>query len=90
MDRSLAPVVRHARRLVTAPDRESLRAAKRQRRRAVDEYTRALDEMHPRHQAAVKAYMAALSAEAGANRAEAGELRDVLAALVGVEIGGQR
>lgn len=86
----LSPLVMRARRLVTTPDRESLRAAKQLRRRAVDDYTRALDEMQPRHYGAVKAYAVTLSAEAAAHRAEAQELRDVLAALVEVEIGGQR
>lgn len=90
MTRYLSPLVTRGRRLVTDPDRESLRAAKQQRRRALNEYTRALDEMQPRHYGAVKAYAAALNAEAAAHRAEAQELRNVLAALVGVEMGGQR
>lgn len=90
MIRYLSPLVMHARQLVTTPNRDSLRAAKQQRRRALHEYTRALDEIQPRHRAAVKAYAAALSAEAAASRAEAQELREALAALVGAEIGGQR
>lgn len=83
-------LVMRARRLVAAPDRESLRAAMHLRRRSSTEYGRALDEMQPRHHAAVKAYAAALSAEAAAHRAEARELRELLAEIVRVEIGGQR
>lgn len=90
MTRYLSPPVVRARRLVTSPDRDSLRTAKQQRRRVLDDYTRALDEMQPRHYGAVKAYAAALSAEAAAYRAEVQELRDVLAALVGIEIEVQR
>lgn len=78
-------LVARARLLVSASGRESLRAAKQQRRHALHEYRRALDEMSPRHYAAVKAYAASLSAEAAAHRADAAELRDVLAGLVGIE-----
>ncbi|MCA1306359.1 hypothetical protein LC082_05540 [Microbacterium esteraromaticum] len=85
MIRYLSPLVMRARRLITAPNRDSLRAAKAQRRHALDDYTRALDEMQPRHHAAVKACAASLSAEAAAHRAEAAELRDVLAGLVGMD-----
>lgn len=88
MTNNPSSLMARARLLVTASGRESLRAAKQQRRHALHEYRRALDEMPPRHYAAVKAYAAALSAEAAAHRAGAAELRDVLAGLIGIE--GQR
>ena len=88
MTRELDALVARAHRLVTSPERESLRVAMQQRRRHSPGYGRALDEMQPRHYSAVKAYAAALSAEAAAQRADAQELREVLAAILGVKIGG--
>lgn len=85
MTNNPSSLVARARLLVTASGRDSLRAAKQQRRHALHEYRRALDEMPPRHYAAVKAYAVSLSAEAAAHRADAAELRDVLAGLVGIE-----
>lgn len=87
MSRELDVLIARAHRLVTSPERESLRDAKAKRRRGLAEYQRALDEMQPRHYGVVKAYHSALSAEAAANRAEAQELRDVLAAILGVATG---
>ncbi|GAB2837419.1 hypothetical protein ACFQ0P_13945 [Microbacterium insulae] len=88
MTRELDAVVARAHWLVTAPERESLRVAKAKRRHGLADYERALDEMQPRHYGVVTAYAAALSAEAAAQRAEAQELREVLAAILGVKIGG--
>ena len=78
----VTPSLLRARRILAAPERDSLRAAKGQRRAALREYWQALDAMSPRHLAAVRAYHAALSAEAAANRAEARELRELLSAIV--------
>lgn len=83
-------LIERARRLVATPERENLRAARQQRRRALDEYRRAMREMNPRHVAAMQTYQSAIYAEAAANRAEASELRELLAALVGVSNGGER
>ena len=44
--------------------------------------------MQPRHYGVVEAYTAAVSAEAAAQRTEAQKLREVLAAILGVKIGG--
>ena len=88
MTRELDVLVARAHRLVTEPERESLRAAKAKRRNGLADWERALDEMQPRHYGVVKAYTAAVSAEAAAQRAEAQELREVLAAILGVKIGG--
>lgn len=88
MTRELDQAIANAHRLVTAPERESLRAAKAKRRNGLADYERALDEMQPRHYGVVKAYAAALSAEAAAHRADAQELREALAAILGVKIGG--
>lgn len=79
-----------ARRLVLTPERQSLRDARQQRRRALSGYKNALDQTRSPHYGALKEYAAALCAEAAANRAEANELRELLAALVSIEIGGQR
>lgn len=87
MSRELDVLIARAHRLITSPERDSLRAAKVQRRRTIDDYERALDDMQPRHYAAVKSYAAALSAEAAAQRAEARELREALAAILGVATG---
>lgn len=88
MSRELDALIARAHGLVTTRERGSLRAAMQRRRRHAPDYGRALDEMQPRHYAAVKAYAAALSAEAAAQRADAQELREVLAAILGVKIGG--
>ena len=90
MTRELDAIIARAHRLIAAPERESLRAAKAKRRRSIADYERALDEMQPRHYGPVNSYAAALSAEAAAQRAEAQELREALAAILGIKIGGQR
>lgn len=82
--------IERARQLVLAPERGSLRDARLLRRRALSGYKNALDQLRSQQYSAVKAYAAALSAEAAANRAEANELRQLLAALIGINIGGQR
>lgn len=85
-----AALIARARRVLGTPERDSLRDARQLRRRALSGYKNALDQMRPQQYSAVKAYAAALSAEAAANRAEANELRELLAALIGINIGGQR
>lgn len=85
-----AALVERARRIISTPEGNSLREARAQRRHALSGYKVALDQMRPQHYGAVKAYAAALSAEAAANRAEANELRDLLAAILGVSTGGDR
>lgn len=90
MSRYLSPLVIRARRLVTTPARDSLREAKRVQRAAVDGYTTAMNAISREHAAAIKRYHDALVAESAANRAEARELREVLAEIVDVEIGGSR
>ena len=78
-----ALVVR-ARRFVAAPEqRESVRAVKRERRAALDDYVAAMRAMRRRDEAAVKRYQATITAEAAALRTEVRELRELLAALVG-------
>lgn len=66
MTRELDVLVARAHRLVTEPERESLRAAKAKRRNGLTDWQRALDELQPRHYGVVKAYTAAVSAEAAA------------------------
>ncbi|MGA5644120.1 hypothetical protein ACPCHV_02385 [Microbacterium sp. NPDC088796] len=83
-----AALIERAHRVISTPERNSLRDARAQRRHALSGYKNALDQMRPQHYGAVKAYAAALSAEAAANRAEANELRDLLAAIL--RAGGER
>lgn len=83
-----AALIERARRVVAMPERDSLRDARQLRRRALSGYKNTLDQLRPQQYGAVKAYSAALSAEAAANRAEANELRELLAAILGIE--GQR
>lgn len=84
-------LVQRARRAVVEPsDRPSLRDAKRARRATIAGYVAALRRLSPRDEAAVLEHSRALSAETAANRAEARELRELLAALVGVAPGAER
>ncbi|WP_405372292.1 MULTISPECIES: hypothetical protein [unclassified Microbacterium] len=90
-DDDFRTLVQHARRSVAEPtDRQSLRDAKRARRATIDRYRDALRALSPHDEAAVLAHSRALSDETAANRAEARELRELLAALLGVPIGGSR
>lgn len=84
-------LVLRARRVLGEPTaRQSLLDAKRDRRAMIDRYRGALRRLSPRDEAAVTAHSRALSDEAAANRAEARELRELLAALVGVAPGAER
>lgn len=88
-DPEFRALVERARQIVTEPEqRESLRAAKRNRRHAQRDYLSAMGSLPHRQVSAIRPYHDALVAEAAAQRAEAGELRATLAALIGVKIGG--
>jgi len=90
-DDDFRALVQRARRAVAEPsDRQLLRDAKRARRAGLDGYLGARRRLSRRDEAAVRAHASALAAETAANRAEAREMRELLAALVGVQIGGVR
>jgi hypothetical protein len=63
MTRELDQAIANAHRLVIAPERDTLRAAKAKRRHSVADYERALDEMQPRHYGFVYAYASDLMSE---------------------------